>query len=373
MVSAERELGLKSVLVAFGGGQLDGCADEVLSTDNEHPLRANLKRWRLLWRAIRNFDIVHYNFGRTMMPWYVQGSKAVGSKYPRLFYEVNDFYRRLEDMCDLPLLKRAGKGIVVTYQGDDARQGDFCRTHFEINPAVEVEPGYYTAESDEDKRQRISRFAKYADKIYALNPDLLHILPPQAEFLPYASVNLNEWTPSEVAGDVSGARPVVLHAPTHRGAKGTRYILEAVERLQREDKLDFEFTLVEGLALEDARKLYERADILVDQLLAGWYGGLAVELMALGKSVICYIRETDLKFIPAEMQQDLPVINSTPATIYEVLKEWLTVRRDQLPEVGRRSRAYVERWHDPLKIAARLKGDYESILATKRIRSAGEK
>jgi hypothetical protein len=88
--------------------------------------------------------------------------------------------------------------------------------------------------------------------------------------------------------------------------------------------------------------------------------------MALGKPVMCYVRESDLGFIPPEMRRDLPVINATPANIYEVLKEWITARREELPAAGARGRAFVERWHDPLKIAARLKNDYESILASKR-------
>jgi hypothetical protein len=112
--------------------------------------------------------------------------------------------------------------------------------------------------------------------------------------------------------------------------------------------------------------MYARADLLVDQLLAGWYGGLAVELMALGKPTICYIREEDLKFIPEAMRAELPIINATPSTIYDILKEWLTVRRHMLPELGQRCRHYVETWHDPLKIAARLKSDYEEIVASKR-------
>ena len=296
------------------------------------------------------------------MPRYLPGSKVIGSKYPRLFYEANDLYRRLEDMCDLPLLKKAGCGIAVTFQGDDARKGDFCRANFKISPAHEVDSEYYTPASDDDKRRRIERFAKHADKIYALNPDLLHILPSKAEFLPYANVDLEDWSPPRGAEVQPPKRLRVLHAPTHRGAKGTRHVLNAVRRLQDEDKIDFEFTLVEGLPRAEARRLYEGADLLVDQLLCGWYGGLAVELMALGKPVICYLREGDLKFIPTAMREQLPMINATPETIYDVVKEWLTVRRESLPEVGRRSRAYVERWHDPLKIAARLKHDYECIL-----------
>jgi hypothetical protein len=88
--------------------------------------------------------------------------------------------------------------------------------------------------------------------------------------------------------------------------------------------------------------------------------------MALGKPAISYIREGDLKFIPKQMRRDLPIINATSATVYDVLKEWLTVRKHELPKVGQRSRAYVERWHDPIKIAAKLKGEYEAILASKR-------
>ena len=81
--------------------------------------------------------------------------------------------------------------------------------------------------------------------------------------------------------------------------------------------------------------------------------------MALGKPVVSYIRDEDLGFVPAEMRDQLPVINATPESLYSVLRTWLTERRDQLPEVGRASRAFVERWHDPLKVAARTKADYE--------------
>ena len=84
-----------------------------------------------------------------------------------------------------------------------------------------------------------------------------------------------------------------------------------------------------------------------------------------GKPVICYIRDGDLRFIPPAMCEDLPIINTTPTTIYAALKEWLTVKRHKLTELGYRSRAYVERWHDPVKIAARLKSEYEAILSQK--------
>lgn len=366
LARAEKSLGLESRTVAFRRDRYNYQADEFLFEGGEGYWAKEMRLWGLLWRALRRYDIVHYNAGTSFMPWYYPEEKYVGRRLPRFAYDALDAYKRLEDMCDLPLLKKAGKGIVVTYQGDDARQGDFCRTHFALSPAGEVDAGYYTRASDEDKRHRIARFDKYADRIYAVNPDLLHVLPPRAEFLPYANVDPQKWVPAEPQSAGRGERLTVLHAPTHRGVKGTEHILKAVELLRERDRLDFEFVLVEGLPHSEVRRLYERADLLVDQLLCGWYGGLAVELMALAKPVVCYIREGDLKFIPAEMRRDLPVINATPTSVYEVLKEWLSVRRGELAEVGRRGRAFVERWHDPLKIAARLKADYETILASKR-------
>ena len=152
-----------------------------------------------------------------------------------------------------------------------------------------------------------------------------------------------------------------MHAPSHRGVKGTRFLLEAADRLQREG-VPFDLELIENLPHTEAKRRYREADLVVDQLLLGWYGGFAIESMALGKPVIAYIRESDLPHVPREMRTALPLINATPATIYDVLKKWLTVRRYALPERGCASRAYVERWHDARAIAKRLVTDYESIL-----------
>ncbi len=368
LAHCERELGLESISVALKQTYLKYATDELLFRPGAPWYYGEFRRWRLLGRAIRSFDIVHFNFGQTIMPAYYpnlsQSMISSGLEYPWFYYRAYNVYARCLHMRDLSLLKRAGKGIVVTYQGDDARQGDFCRANFQITHANEVEPFYYSADSDAHKRRDIERFARYADRIYATGPDLLRVLPERAEFFP-VSRNPREWIPATTKKELS-ERLTVLHAPSHRRVKGTQYVLEAVKRLQEQDRLDFEFILVEGTSHEEAKRIYDRADLLVDQLLVGWYGGLAVEFMALGKPVICYLRDDDLKFIPEQMRLSLPVINATPDTIYAVLKEWLTTRRNELPKLGQRGRSYMERWHDQAKIAARLKSAYESIMASKQ-------
>lgn len=342
-------MGLDSHSVAFYSTFARYDADEILF-DSVGRLRREARRWRLFVRALRASDVVHFNFGTSIMPRYWPASVTdvpdAGSWGRSLFRA----YARVFELRDLPWLRRAGKAICVTYQGDDARQRDRSPAALERKAGED--------ELDERRRAAITTFDRYADRIYALNPDLLHVLPRRAEFLPYSHVDLNAWTP---AAPVPESRPpIVVHAPTDRAGKGTAFVLDAVERL-RADGVELDFRLVEGLSRAEARQVYEQADLLVDQVLIGWYGGLAVELMALGKPVIAYLREDDLDFLPAQMRADLPVISATSETLADVLRPWLTVRRGELTELGRRSRAFVERWHDPPSIALRLKADYEAI------------
>jgi glycosyltransferase involved in cell wall biosynthesis len=180
--------------------------------------------------------------------------------------------------------------------------------------------------------------------------------------MPYANVDPRQWTP---AHRDENPVPLVIHAPTHRGVKGSEFVFRAVERLRKEH-IRFEFELIENLSHTEARTLYDRADLLVDQLLIGWYGGLAVELMALGKPVVCYLREDDLAFIPPAMRKDLPIIPASPHDIYEVLKRMLTVPRVELQKIGQRSRAFVEEWHDPIKVVQHVISDYHTITRKRR-------
>jgi glycosyltransferase involved in cell wall biosynthesis len=357
LAAAERRLGLESRSVAFAPDPYGYPVDEVLFEPGRGVLRWELRRWSFLREALRDYDVIHFNFGTTIAPTYVpRSARALTPNDPTALGLIHGTYARLLELRDLPLLRRAGKTLVVTFQGGDARQGDYSKEHFEVSYATEVPVGFDSAEYDERKRWRISAFDRYAHHIFALNPDLLHVLPQRAKFLPYASVDINEWTP--VIAEPGQQRPLVVHAPTDRHVKGTRFLDAAIEQL-RVEGVDFEYVEVSGVTRSEARRVLERADLVVDQLLAGWYGGLAVEAMALGKPVLAYIREGDLAFVPTQMRADLPLIQARPDTVTDVLREWLTSRRGELPVQGRLARAFVERWHDPLRVAEETKAVYE--------------
>ena len=67
-------------------------------------------------------------------------------------------------------------------------------------------------------------------------------------------------------------------------AKGTAHVIAACAQLP------VELEIVEGLHHAEARERYRRADIVVDQLNAGWHGIFALEAMALGKPVVTYLK-----------------------------------------------------------------------------------
>jgi len=359
LARAERALGAQSLAVSWQPSIFGYPADEILWSEGAGLATQEAARWLLLVRALRDFDVIHYNYGAPILNW-----GALDGRHLSMGKGVGGLYAQMNQWIELPLIKRMRKVIAVTYQGDDARQGDYSRINFEYSIAHEVDESYYSPVTDKSKRQRIKTFSEHADLIYALNPDLLHVLPMHAKFLPYAHIDLESWRCSHVISENTAERPVVIHAPSHRGAKGTRYILDAVERLRAEG-LKFDFRLVEGLTQLEARKLYEQADLVIDQLLAGWYGGFAVEAMALGKPVICYLRRRDFAFLPAKMAEELPLIEANPHSITSVLRDWLQRSSIQRRERGRMGRLFVEKWHNPQHIARRLLEDYRQVLTRK--------
>ena len=315
-------------MVQLWGTWFDYDVDEVLAHPGDGRLAVELRRWALLRRALRDFDVVHFNFGSSILP--AAAPPAGSSLAARAAAAGPVAYARVVGLRDLALLARAGKRIVVTYNGDDARQGTGPVPDFHRRLAAAAGASYYTEADDARKRRAIAAFDRHARRIFYVNPDLGAFLPERAEFMPYGHVDVRVWPAPGVAE--GGGPPVVVHAPSHRGIKGTRFVVEAVDRL-RADGVELDFRLLEGMPHSDAVRAYAEADILVDQLLVGWYGGVAVEFMALGKPVVCFVAEewTD-RYAPAGMMADLPIVRAGPEDLAGVLSDLVSRPRPELAE-----------------------------------------
>ena len=104
-------------------------------------------------------------------------------------------------------------------------------------------------------------------------------------------------------------------------------------------------------------QIYRSADVVIDQVLYGWYGGFALEMMAMGKPVMCYLREEDFGFVPQAMIADLPIININPGRLVQDIGAALEARA-RWPELSRASRRFALKWHNPAIIAAAMVAAY---------------
>ena len=138
----------------------------------------------------------------------------------------------------------------------------------------------------------------------------------------------------------------ILHAPNHKEIKGTKFIERAINEL-RDNGYQIEYIFKQGLPNDELIKLIQTADIVIDQLIMGWHGMFALEAMAAGKPTICYMRE-DLVSLYEDAEcvgrGEIPLINAKPGTIKMVLQNMFE-NKEMWNEQGRKSRAYVEKYH----------------------------
>src|SRR5699024_11742732 len=92
-------------------------------------------------------------------------------------------------------------------------------------------------------------------------------------------------------------------------------VVIAGEKLKKEC-ISFDFRFIEGMDHQETMNLLSKADIVIDQLRIGASGYLSTEAMALGKPVICYIREDLVDAYP----KDFPIVNAHPNTLKYVLQ-----------------------------------------------------
>ena len=129
--------------------------------------------------------------------------------------------------------------------------------------------------------------------------------------------------------------------------KGSEHVIAAVEGL------DADLYLVEGLRHDEAFDRYRAADIVVDQLNAGWYGLFAIEAMALGKPVVTFLHDEAVAWTE---RPPAPACRSCPPPPRRCARP--SGRSSWTPYGGANSvpprRAYVERVHDLETVTDRL-------------------
>lgn len=320
---AQRALGVDAHCIRLGDNRFEYGADQILhATDTKSMLD-------VIGELAPQFDVFHFYF-RSF-----------------LFDSTYSF----PSGWDILLLKMLGKRVVVNFRGSEVRLHSAFKAR---NPYhyVDENPNNLITKFPESAQQRMIDFALgVADKVIVPDPELQSYVPGSA-VIP-RSIDLQTWPNVGISNSME---PLIVHAPSRPIVKGTSALLKAVERLKRSG-LRFRFELIENLSNTQAREMYKRADIVVDQLRIGWYGVLAVEAMALGKPVVTFVRH-DLE---DQLPQKLPFAIANPDTIQNVLSRLIQDRTER-QRLAADAREYCCRTHDSKTVARQFIDIYHDAI-----------
>lgn len=301
-----------------------------------------IQPYLVLTYVLRNFDIVH------------------------LAFDGGVLYSTPLEKVEAYLYKMMGIKIVVLSYGADyqrySQTADLCWRHALIT-------NYPFYGRDEVKIvKRVDYYNYHADCI------LLGQMVDGAarwDILPVNFLTIDEikWKNKEIYSKFDGKNGSVkvVHTPNHRGVKGTEFIIQAVAELKEEGFL-VELVLLEKIPNEQVREVLRSADILVEQLIFPGYALSAIEGMASGLPVISNLLSGIYKplFTRYSYLSECPIVPSDVENIKLTLKSLIT-QPHLREELGKRGRAYIEKYNSKLTAQLMFGKIYEKIWYDKKI------
>ncbi len=270
-----------------------------------------------------------------------------------------------------PLLYKAAKvKVVVMPYGGDVQEISRSRNLMYKSAISKDYPDFKLKRKRIEKR--IDLWTRHASHIISGCDWVEYMYHWDTLVLAHFTIDVNEWKPrNEIVGPSSDPCSLrIFHAPNHKHIKGTRYFQAAVDQLKREG-VKIELVVAEKLPHEKIKEMIVRSDIVADQLIIGWYGMFAVEAMAMGKPVLCYIRpDFEELFINEGLIRpgELPIIKCSTFNLAETLRG-VVGDQEGLNEIGQRSRQFVIKHHSTTSIGKIFDRINQSI----GIRPSGQK
>lgn len=249
-------------------------------------------------------------------------------------------------VSELELLKKCGKRVYTYAYGADVRTREVTLQLGEPNLCLECpKPGELCICSEDEMQSSLERLEGVVTAKIAMGDMIAYV--PDCHNLHYWPIDSEVIKSSPLPPRGNGPLRVA-HAPNHRHFKGTRFLEEAIERLQSEG-CNIELVCVQGVPNSEVIELFQSCHLVADQFVAGFHGYTALEAMALGRPVLCFLRWSDMVIDP----DTCPIISADPNSIYSVLKECVEGRID-LDRLGRASRGYIEKHYSIDAVAVRL-------------------
>ncbi|MEJ8816973.1 hypothetical protein [Lacibacter sp. H407] len=287
-----------------------------------------------LYKALKNADVIHvfsdfdvsnrffssqqfknYFFGKVFKGKKFVTFLGVDIRNPKIEYEVNPFYKYAA------YSKNYEYGHIETENQSNRLQESFSKLGFHLISSVETE--------------------------MFINPEYF----PQFKICHYPS---NPISKSSEESKRSEKKIRIAHAPTAPFAKGTPYVIEAIRNLEKQGITNFEFVLLKDLTVDEYLSELAKTDILIDQLIWGWYGVAAQQALSMGKIVFCYVSDNRTKYI-----ENAPVINVNCNNLTETLISFLKKSQEEIDQIKQSGVSYYDLNHRPELIAAQFLDAYQ--------------
>ena len=253
-------------------------------------------------RALFRYDIFHFLSGETILTRKLQGF----------------------ELCVYKLL---GKKVIMHFVGADIRSNNYLLIKNDHLEDFLAGKKLNHPKSELYQQKLIKRSRKYADKIIVSTPDLLQIIP-ESLYIPVV-IDLETIVPhfNTLASNMRKTPIRIFHSPSGTKTKGSQHIHRILERLKQDfpDKLelilpslnrndkDYSYALTRYELLNTLNEV----DIVIDQMLIGWYGLKSLEALAAGCEVVCYLD----KEVAQNKFPDSPIHESSILELEAVLRE----------------------------------------------------
>lgn len=258
------------------------------------------------YTAIKENDIIHFYGGHTFIP-VSQKSSAINSWIYGL---------------DLHLLK--DKKVFIHYQGCEVRKKEnenlMCK---------HCNQSWCKLSTNKWKSKRVDKVKKLKPIVTVSTPDLLSFVPSNSLVLPQVIPITNKPVSKKKRDKIK-----IIHGPTNPAKKGTDYILRAVRELKNEG-YPFELILAQNMSHDLLINTAKDCDLAIDQVLSGWYGRFAAEMMSLGVPTMAYINPS------LNNKHRIPIISYDPYTIKDGLREVFSKFQDESFYNNLRMESYI--------------------------------
>jgi hypothetical protein len=293
--------------------------------DKTHPVKLYLYSFYFFIFSLFRYDVFHFISGETILT----------RKLRRFEFLVYKFF---------------GKKIIMHFVGADirsARYSEWKRENLEryLNGAKKPK----LTDNYQDKLIEDTR--KFADHILVSTPDLLDIIP-EAVYFP-VMLDVDKLDKELKKNNFINANVIkILHSPSGFGLKGSAYINKVLDELKEmyQDKIEL---ILPGrdemnrkaysMTRYDLLETFKETDIVIDQMLIGWYGLKSVEALSSGCEVICYIEKDFERYF----EKDNPIVNANILNLKDILVNLINKLLDSNNRAKRleENRSFVFRYH----------------------------